>query len=125
MKKVAATKGQSVRRTNFFRVGTAARGWGLLQLLTRLAVANFYGFLLKRLTLATASPLTFVSRLPGVSDFPGISAELVRSSEITGNFHRCKIFLECFVKFDKGGTLPAISIVLYVRARTLGGQTFV
>src|SRR5215469_7629134 len=28
--------------------------------------------------------------------FPGISAKLVRSCEITGNFHRCKIFLQEF-----------------------------
>ena len=67
-----------------------------------LAVANFYGFLLKRLTLATASPLVFLIVLedallaaPGISsDFPGISAKLVRNSEITGNFHRCKIFFD-------------------------------
>ena len=49
-----------------------------------LAVANFYGFLLKRLTLTTASPLKCSStRLPGYSDSTGISAKLVRSTENT------------------------------------------
>ncbi|SPF32329.1 hypothetical protein SBA1_1040097 [Candidatus Sulfotelmatobacter kueseliae] len=77
---MAATRGQSVRRTNLFRLGTAARGWGCSSCRRgALAVANFYVFLLKRLTLTTASPLTFRSRLPGSCDFPGISAELVRS----------------------------------------------
>ena len=110
MKKVAATSGQSVRRTNFFRVGTAERGWEFWSC-CRLAVANFYGCLLKRLTLTTASPLSLLrsffeedifSRGSQVGCvFPGISAKLVRICEITGNFHRCKIFLRNFVKFCK------------------------
>src|ERR1700756_656114 len=98
MKKVAATRGQRVRRTNFLRLGTTARGWEFSSC-CRLPVANFYGCLLKRLTLTTASPLclrmkTCFSRLPGSCVFPGISAKLVRKCEITGIFHRCKNFLE-------------------------------
>ena len=59
------------------------------------AVANFYGFLLKRLTLTTASPLKMLLAAPGCrADFPGISAKLVRMCEITGNFHRCKNIFE-------------------------------
>ena len=69
------------------------------------AVANFYGFLLKRLTLTTASPdpekTTFFARLPGARRFPGISAKLVRMCEITANFHRCKLFLRYFARFSK------------------------
>src|SRR5215831_4500019 len=99
MKKVAATKGQRVRRTNFFRLGTTDR-WGFSSC-CRLAVANFYGCLLKRLTLTTASPLKLLSRLPGSCVFPGISAKLVRKCEITGIFHRCKIFLKKFANFCK------------------------
>ena len=55
----------------------------------------------KRLTLTTASPFYFVSRLPGRMRFPDISAKLVRICEITGNFHRCKIFFGFFLKFCK------------------------
>jgi hypothetical protein len=82
-----------------FRLDTAARGWGFSGCgLDALAVANFYVFLLKRLTLTTASPLVFVTKtfFRGSRDAAislGISAKLVRNSEITGNFHRCKIFL--------------------------------
>src|ERR1700747_1159328 len=99
MKKVAATKGHKVSLPNFLfwgRTESCRDGWT-----GALAVANFYGFLLKRLTLTTASPLTSVSRLPGSCDFPGISAKLVRSCEITGIFHRCKIFLIFFANFCK------------------------
>src|SRR5262249_30033800 len=108
MKKVAATRGHNVSLTNFFRLGTGARGWGFSRC-RALAVANFYGFLLKRLTLATSSPLNlpnedFVSRLPGHSDFPGISAKLVRKLEITGIFHRCNNFLALAGKFSVIGT---------------------
>ena len=39
------------------------------------------------------------SRLPGARRFPGISAKLVRKCEITGIFHRCKIFLNNFANF--------------------------
>src|SRR5579863_3320769 len=108
MKKVAATRGHSVRRTNFFgaigvRPGTAVRCWGLSSCPRgALAVANFYVFLLKRLTLTTASPLMF-SRFPGSLRFPGISAKLVRKCEITGIFHRCKLFLSFFAKFCQRG----------------------
>src|SRR6516225_10681679 len=97
MKKVAATKGHKVRRTDFFLLGDTANsdlGW-----VVAVAVANFYGFLLKRLTLTTSSPLYRGSRVDG--DFPGISAELVRKCEITGIFHRCKNFLRFFANFCK------------------------
>src|SRR5271167_935896 len=48
---------------------------------------------------------------PGSLRFPGISAKLVRICEITGNFHRCKIFLNYFANFCKravwyGGNAP-------------------
>jgi hypothetical protein len=99
MKKVAATRGQSVRRTNFFvpillredpfcedpfRLG-AAGGWRLSGCrLGVLAVANFYGFLLKRLTLTTASPSVFFDEsdedallaAPGIERFPGHFGEV-------------------------------------------------
>src|SRR5579863_1754485 len=82
IKKVAATRGQSVRRTNFFRLGTTARGWEVSSC-CRLAVANFYGCLLKRLTLTTASPLSLLrlrrrlsARLPGLLRFPGHFGEV-------------------------------------------------
>src|SRR5579863_10048073 len=97
IKKVAATRGQSVRRTNFFRLETTARGWEFSSC-CRLAVANFYGCLLKRLTLTTASPLIALAA-PGLLRFPGHSAKLVRICQITGNFHRCKIFLSYFANF--------------------------
>jgi hypothetical protein len=100
MKKVAATKGQSVRRTDFFQVGTAERGWEVSSCgRWALAVANFYVFLRKRLTLTTASPLVFeiedvLLAAPGIArDFPDTSAKLVRSLETTENFHRCNSFL--------------------------------
>src|SRR5438270_10920396 len=111
MKKVAATRGHRVRRTNFFRLGTA-RGWGRSSCVRgALAVANFYGFLLKathshhRVSLETPC----CSRLPRGCVFPGISVELVRNSEITGNFHRCNsFFVPFFEKFCKaeGHALP-------------------
>ena len=68
------------------------------------AVANFYGFLLRRLTLTTASPEfrknDFRYAAPRVnSDSRALSAKLVRSCEITANFHRCKIFFEKLRKF--------------------------
>src|SRR4051812_30579037 len=54
MKKVAATSGQSVRRTDFFRLGDVL--WagiaGESSGRTGLAVANCDGFLLRRLTLS-------------------------------------------------------------------------
>src|SRR5438477_9889501 len=79
IKKVAATKGHKVSLPNFLfrgrtdscvdddRVGA-------------LAVANFYGFLLKRLTLTTASPGSLkklLSAAPGSLRFHGHSAKLV------------------------------------------------
>ena len=50
-------------------------------------------------------PCVFLKRrllaAPGSLRFPGISAKLVRKFEITGNFHRCKIFLRFFANFCK------------------------
>jgi hypothetical protein len=104
MKKVAATKGQSVRRIDFLRGAAAGIKPGGGMLAVRVAVANFYGFLLRRLTLTTASPLKIVLAAPGRrSDFPGISVKLVRKCEITGNFHRCKIFLQKIENFCQRG----------------------
>ena len=37
------------------------------------------------------------------SDFPGIAEKLVRICEITGNFHRCKNFLENFCQGGGNG----------------------
>src|SRR5215468_328975 len=103
MKNVAATRGHSVRRIDFFREATAGLANDCEMSAGAVAVANFDGFLLKRLTLTTASPLCLLSvsyrrrRLARGSRvgqrFPGISAKLVRSHEITGIFHRCKNFL--------------------------------
>jgi hypothetical protein len=77
---------------DFFR-GAESEGCGMLA--GAVAVANFYGFLLRRLTLTTASPLKMLLAAPGRrANFPGISAKLVRICEITGNFHRCKIFFQ-------------------------------
>ena len=88
----------------FLPVGDDGERLGCLELLRgALAVANFYGFLLKRLTLTTASPLKCLAAPGLASDFPGISAKLVRICEITGNFHRCKIFLDYFANFCKRG----------------------
>src|SRR5271157_6360453 len=61
---------------------------------------------LERLTLTTASPLCLrledlLLAAPGTLRFPGISAKLVRKCEITGIFHRCKIFLSFFANFCK------------------------
>src|SRR5467141_1353042 len=109
MKKVAATRGQRVRRIDFFvflfvfsnegaAVGITP---GCERLEGAVAVANFYGFLLRRLTLTTASPLTFFTRLPGWAAIPGaFSAKLVRMCEITGNSRRCK---NIFENFCQGG----------------------
>src|SRR5690348_14792621 len=69
MKNVAATRGHKVRRTDLFREDTAMRdcsGW-----VGAVAVANFDGFLLKRLTLATSSPLYRGSRLRAISGHCG------------------------------------------------------
>ena len=79
MKKVAATKGHSVSRIDFFFVLVI---WGVVasedceRLVDAVAVANFYGFLLRRLTLTTASPLTFFTRLPGWAAIPGHFGEV-------------------------------------------------
>ena len=40
-------------------------------LVDAVAVANFYGFLLKRLTLTTASPLKILLAAPGCNAIPG------------------------------------------------------
>src|SRR5271165_3666916 len=101
MKKVAATRGQRVRRMDFFLVWlrgeTAGTKSGCEMLAGAVAVANFYGFLLRRLTLTTASPLYARGSRVG-QRFPGISAKLVRKCEITGNRRRCKKFLANFRK---------------------------
>src|SRR2546429_8695862 len=109
MKKVAATRGHSVRRIDFFVLlfvfsneGAAAGITpGCERLEGSVAVANFYGFLLRRLTLTTASPEfrkdDFLYAAPRVdSDSRALSAKLVRMSEITGNLQRCKNILEKF-----------------------------
>src|SRR2546429_5006562 len=103
MKKVAATRGQRVRRIYFvfFFWGTTVAGEGCEMLAVAVAVANFYGFLLRRLTLTTASPEfrkdDFLYAAPRVdSDSRALSAKLVRMSEITGNLQRCKNILEKF-----------------------------
>src|SRR5258708_29755499 len=99
MKKVAATRGQSVRRTNFFRLGTTARGWGFSFCWRgALAVANFDVFLLKRLTLSY-SAAAGSARAFRFSWIPEITLELVRSVEITGISQRCKKIVEIFRNF--------------------------
>src|SRR6478736_4704570 len=80
IKKVAATRGHKVSLPNFLFWGRTDKDGDVVA--GALAVANFYGFLLKRLTLTTASPLN-VTRLPGNSDSSGISEKLVRSTENT------------------------------------------
>ena len=83
--------------TDGFFPGSDTEELGRERLVVAVAVANFYGFLLRRLTLTTASPLTFFTRLPGwTSDSRAFSAKLVRNCEITGNFHRCNIFFGNF-----------------------------
>jgi hypothetical protein len=63
------------------------------------AVANSYGFLLKRLTLTTASPFENAARGSRVhSDFPDMSVKLVRLCEITRNRRRCKNILNILGK---------------------------
>src|SRR5436190_604898 len=81
IKKVAATRGHKVSLPNFLFRGRTEMS-GLDDRVGALAVANFYGFLLKRLTLTTASPL-IVTQLLGYSDSTGMSAKLVRSTENT------------------------------------------
>ena len=81
IKKVAATRGHKVSLPNFLFRGRTDKDGDVVA--GALAVANFYGFLLKRLTLTTASPLNRLARLPGYSDSTGISAKLVRSTENT------------------------------------------
>src|ERR1700723_3219565 len=98
MKNVAATKGHKVRRTDFFLGDTANND---LAWVGAVAVANFYVFLLERLTLTTSSPLCRGSREN--RDFPGISAKLVRNCEITVFFHRCKKILNICANFCEGG----------------------
>ena len=72
---------------------------GCKTLAVRIAVANFYGFLLD----ATHSHHRgseflkngVVCAAPRLnSDSQAFSAKLVHSCEITGNFHRCKIYFE-------------------------------
>ena len=79
MKNVAATKGHKVRRTDFFLLGDTANSD--LAWVGAVAVANFYGCLLKRLTLTTASPLvsmtkTLLLAAPGFVRFPGHFGEV-------------------------------------------------
>ncbi|PYV50869.1 MAG: hypothetical protein DMG92_06230 [Acidobacteria bacterium] len=99
MKKVAATRGQSVRRADFFFLGESRVGerWGR----GALAVANCYGFLLERLTLSCcqwAGPLAKIPVLP----IPGIALKLVRRIEFTENFDRCKKNFVNFVPAENG-----------------------
>ena len=68
-----------MRRTDCFLTGIERSEMNGLAVL---AATNFYGFLLKRLTLNTAFGVT--------------AAELVRRYEITGNFNRCKKIFEYF-----------------------------
>src|SRR5581483_1082448 len=81
IKKVAATSGHKVRRTDFFRSGSAkacCSGW-----VDAVAVANFYVFLLKRLTLATSSPLSRGSRLTAISGhFGGVSSHAKNTAKL-------------------------------------------
>ena len=102
IKNVAATRGHSVSRIDFFfdclnrgSAGNPALLEGLMpgckMLAGEVAVANSYVFLLKRLTSHHRVSLENVARgSRGDRRFPGISAKLVRISEITGIFHRCK-----------------------------------
>src|ERR1700691_517511 len=129
MRKVAATNGQSVRRMDFFFVLSFwGATWGATvsdgceRLVDAVAVANFYGFLLKRLTLTTASPklriTTSVRGSQGGQRFPGISAKLVRMCEITGNFHRCKKFFAIFCQrgwYGGNGGCPTSKAANYGR----------
>jgi len=62
MKKVAATSGQSVRRTDFF-LGRTAKGF-CGDALGALAVANCDGFPLERLTLSYSVAGWFAFELP-------------------------------------------------------------
>ena len=91
MKNVAATSGHKVRRIDFFR-GAAVEVKGCEMLAEAVAVANSDGFLLKATHSHHRVSLEILLAAPGrLADFPGISAKLVRSCEITANFHRCKI----------------------------------
>ena len=84
-----------------FLRGTAFRV-GCERLAVRVAVANFYVFLLRRLTLTTASPLKMLPAAPRVnSDSRALSAKLVRMCEITQNWQRCKKIFENFCQ--RGG----------------------
>src|SRR5882672_722672 len=78
IKKVAATRGHKVSLPNFLFRGRTDKDGDVVA--GALAVANFYGYLLKRLTLTTASAGLRVglARLLGYSDSSGISAKLVR-----------------------------------------------
>src|SRR5215468_3747752 len=84
IKKVAATRGHKVSLPNFL-LGERTDSWGVDVVAGVLAVANFYGFLLKRLTLTTASPLkSFFSAAPGCTAIPrAFRRSLVRSTENT------------------------------------------
>src|SRR5258708_33231293 len=102
MKKVAATRGHSVRRTNFFRLGTTARGWGFSFCWRgALAVANVDVFLLKRLTLsysaAAGSARAFRFSLDSGNHAGGSS-----QCRDYGNFpamqENCRNFSQSFVK---------------------------
>jgi hypothetical protein len=73
IKKVAATREPKVSLPNFLFWGTIeSRGddWA-----GALAVANFYGFLLVRLTLTTPSPLLRGSRLQRFRGFGEVSSQ--------------------------------------------------
>ena len=58
----------------FGEAATAGSELGFERLVVAVAVANFYGFLLRRLTLTTASPLTYAA--PGCEAIPGHFGEV-------------------------------------------------
>jgi hypothetical protein len=93
MKKVAATSGHNVRREKFFFWDDAAAGTGCGFQDVALAVANFYGFLLKRLTLTTPSPFHWGSRVLAISGhFGGVSSQ----TQNTSNWMHCNIIFQDF-----------------------------
>ena len=97
IKKVAATSGHRVRRIDFLREPTGEVA-GLSQAvecwLERLQLPIPMASSSERLTLTTASPLTFCSRLPGDCVFPGISAKLVRMCRLREFGRDARIFFE-------------------------------
>jgi len=106
IKKVAATKGHKVRRTKFCFWDFAGGGVSGAMLCgfqaVVLAVANFDGFLLKRLTLTTSA---VAAEAPGYCGFQGFG-KLVREFENTVIWMLCKKnFREIFC----GGTRTEVT----------------